>query len=144
MPESARQRRRLTSPPCRRVPHLEALVGFSFDHHAGNPDFVRLVMVENIHHAMHLKKSQRIAALNNSALDMIGDIYRRGVEAGDFRPGLDPMDIHLTISALSFYNISNQASIRQVFGCDMAEPERRSRRRASVIELVRRFVLARA
>jgi AcrR family transcriptional regulator len=119
---------------------LATLAGFTFDYHAANPDFVRLVMVENIHHARHLKRSEKIGALNLSAIAMIAQIYARGVAEGQFRPGLDPMDIHLTISALSFYNVSNRASIAEVFRHDMGERDAQARRRASVVEAVLRFV----
>ena len=122
------------------VEALETLVGFTFDYHADNPDFVRLVMVENIHHARHLKLSAKIAGLNLSAMDMIRDLYARGVAGGIFRDGIDPVDIHLTISALSFYNVSNRASILQVFGHDMENVEARASRRKSVIETVLRFI----
>lgn len=119
---------------------ITTLAGFTFDYHADNPDFVRLVMVENIHHARHLENSAKIGELNLSAIDMIREIYERGRREGVFREGLDPIDIHLTISALSFYNVSNQASIRQVFGHDMGAPSARERRRASTIDTVLRML----
>lgn len=121
---------------------MARLTAFTFDHHAQNPDFVRLVMVENIHHAHHLETSDRIANLNLSVLDVIRDIYGRGVEAGQFRPGLEPLEIHLTISALSFYNVSNRASIRQVFGQDMGADPLLSRRRSLAVEAVLRLLKA--
>ena len=127
------------------LPPVEAmtlLAGFTFDYHAENPDFVRLVMVENIHHARHLATSDRIAALNLSAIDMIREAYERGVAAGLFRPGIEPIDIHLTISALAFYNVSNRASIRQVFGHDMGAPEALARRRAAAIDTLLRMLRA--
>ncbi len=128
----------LTALPPREA--IASLTGFTFDYHADNPDFVRLVMVENIHHARHLKSSTKIGELNLSAIDMIAGIYRRGVDDGTFREGLDPIDIHLTISALSFYNVSNRASIHQVFGHDMAAHDARLRRRQSVIDTVLRML----
>jgi AcrR family transcriptional regulator len=121
---------------------LALLTGFTFDHHANNPDFVRLVMVENIHHARHLRISSKIGELNLSAIRVLEDIYQRGVAAGVFRSGLMPIDIHLTISALSFYNVSNQATILEVFGHDMADLEARQRRRAHVIDTVLSMVKA--
>ncbi len=124
------------------VAALTALTGFTFDYHADNTDFVRLVMTENIHHARHLKVLSKIGEINLSAIQMIADVYARGVLSGDFRSGVDPLDIHLTISALSFYNVSNRATIEQVFGHDMGAPAARQRRRASVIEAVLRFVKA--
>lgn len=125
------------------IPPREAMIqlaGLAFDYHAANPGFVRLVMVENIHHARHLKRSKLISELNLSAIRVVGDIYNRGVEAGDFRAGLDPLDIHLTFTAPSFYNVSNRATIHQIFGHDMADTEALQRRRASVIDAVMRFV----
>lgn len=119
---------------------IVSLTGFTFDYHADNPDFVRLVMVENIHHARHLQSSAKIADLNLSVIDMIQEVYQRGLREGVFREGLDPIDIHLTISALSFYNVSNRASILQVFGHDMGAPEARERRRLSAIETVLRML----
>lgn len=119
---------------------IATLTGFTFDYHVDNPDFVRLVMVENIHHARHLENSPKIAELNLSAIDMIREIYQRGVREGAFREGLDPIDIHLTISALSFYNVSNRATIRKVFGHDMGAPGARERRRSSAIDTVLRML----
>jgi AcrR family transcriptional regulator len=122
---------------------LAELVGFSFDYHADDRHFVRLVMVENIHHGQHLKQSGIIGHLNSSAIRTVGEIYRRGVDEGVFRAGLDPLDIHLTISAMAFHNVSNRDSIREVFDHDMADAQVRARRRANVIDTVLRFCLAR-
>jgi AcrR family transcriptional regulator len=127
------------------LPPLEALAtltGFTFDYHVDHPDFVRLVMVENIHHARHLKLSAKIGTLNSSALNVISGLCARGMAEGVFRTGIDPVDIHLTISALSFYNVSNRASILQVFDHDMGAEAQRQQRRESVIETVLRFVQA--
>jgi AcrR family transcriptional regulator len=119
---------------------LNALAAFTFDHHADNTDFVRLVMIENIHHARHLKISTKIGQVNLSAIGTVRDIYERGVVAGLFRPGIDPFDIHLTMSALSFYNVSNQATIHAVFGHDMAAADARKIRRAHTVEAIMRLV----
>ncbi|MGL4812118.1 MAG: TetR/AcrR family transcriptional regulator [Beijerinckiaceae bacterium] len=119
---------------------LRRLTAFTFDYHADNPDFVRLVMVENIHHGRHLEKSEKFSRLNLSAIDILRKIYERGVSTGIFRRDLAPIDIHLTISALSFYNVSNRDSIRHIFGHDMAAHANRRARRDSVVDAVLRFV----
>ncbi|CAH1648258.1 TetR/AcrR family transcriptional regulator [Hyphomicrobiales bacterium] len=119
---------------------IALLTGFTFDYHAENPDFVRMVMIENIHHGRHLATSDRISALNLSVIDVIREAYERGVSAGIFRAGIEPIDIHLTISALAFYNVSNRASIQQVFGHDMGAPEALARRRAAAIDTVLRMM----
>lgn len=122
------------------VEAMERLVGYSVDYHANHADFVRLVMVENIHHARHLKLSKAIERLNIPAIELVRDVYERGVAEGVFRSGLTPLDLHLTISALAFHNVANRASIRQIFGYDMGLPENLARRRQIAIEMVLRFV----
>lgn len=124
------------------VAALARLAAVTFDYHAANPGFVRLVMIENIHHGRHLDRSAAIASLNLSAIATIETIYARGLAEGLFRPGLQPLDIHFTISAPAFYNVSNRATIRRVFGHDMGTPEALAARRRSVVEAVLRFVLA--
>jgi AcrR family transcriptional regulator len=121
---------------------LRTLVGFTFDYHADNAAFVRLVMVENIHHARHMRMSERIASLNSSAIDVLADICRRGVEDGGFRRDIEAVDLHLSISALCFYNVANRATILEGFGIDMADPEVRRRRRENVVNTILRSVLA--
>src|SRR5688572_26058592 len=87
---------------------LRRLVAFTFDHHLNNEDYIRLVMSENIHRGQYLAQSQRIQELNVPAIAAIKQLYERGVASGAFRPGLDPVDIHASISALSFFNVSNR------------------------------------
>lgn len=120
---------------------LAKLVAASFDYHADDPGYVRLIMVENIHHARHLQGSKTLAPLNLPAIETVRTLYERGVSEGVFREGLDPLDIHLTIAALGFFNVSNQATIRELFGHDTAEPAIRERRRSHVVETVLQMVL---
>src|SRR6188768_1814358 len=79
---------------------LRRLVAFTFDHHLHHENYIRLVMNENIARGQYLAQSQRIQELNVPAIAAIGQLYQRGVKAGVFRPGLDPVDIHASISAL--------------------------------------------
>ena len=66
---------------------LEKLVRFTFDHHNNNEDFIRLVMIENIHNGEFLAKSSVIQQLNVRAIGAVADLYERGVRAGIFRAG---------------------------------------------------------
>lgn len=121
---------------------LRALVGFTFDHHHGNTAYIRLVMTENINRGMYLAQSQNIQALNLPAIQAIRNLYDRGVTSGVFRPGLDPVDIHATISALSFFNVSNQHTFGLIFKLDTQAPQALAERRANVIEVIVRYLRA--
>ena len=118
---------------------LAKLVGFTFDHHYGNQDFVRLVMSENIQRGEYLAQSKLIQELNVSVIESIQELYERGVKKGVFRKGLDPIDIHASISALAFFNVSNRYTFDLIFKRDGNAPKSLALRRQRVIEMVQRF-----
>ena len=102
---------------------LARLVAFTFDHHRANPDFIRMVMIENIHKAKHLVESQVIRDFNVAAIDKLAEICRRGQKAGVFREALDPVALHWQISAASFFNVSNRPTFSAIFGNDLFEED---------------------
>jgi AcrR family transcriptional regulator len=119
---------------------LRKLVTVTFDHHHQHPGFIRLVMSENMQRGQYLARSKTIQAMNVPAIGAIQKLYARGVASGEFRPGLDAVDIHASISALTFFNVSNQHSFGLIFKRDMQAPALLAARRESVIEMVVRFV----
>lgn len=98
------------------VEALKRLVEFTFEHHRKNRDFIRLVMIENVHAARYLKKSETIADLNRGVIDSLEKILTRGAAAGIFRADVDPLAVHWQISALSFFNVSNTHTFGHIFG----------------------------
>jgi AcrR family transcriptional regulator len=119
---------------------LRRLVAFTFDHHLHHESYIRIVMAENINRGQFLAQSQRIQDLNVPAIAAIRKLYERGVKGGVFRKGLDPVDIHASISALSFFNVSNRHTFGLIFKLDMRSPAYIAQRRANVVEMVARFV----
>lgn len=119
---------------------LRTLVGFTVDYERTNPDFIRLVMSENIQRGATLARSTTIQQRNTTAIDGVKAVYQRGVAAGVFRPGLDPVDLHMSISALSFFNVSNRHTFALIFQRDMDSPEAIAQRRANVVEMLLRYV----
>jgi AcrR family transcriptional regulator len=119
---------------------LRRLVAFTFDHHLHHENYIRLVMNENIARGQYLAQSQRIQELNVPAIAAIRHLYERGVKAGVFRTGLDPVDIHASISALSFFNVSNRHTFGLIFKIDMKSNAYTTHRRDNVVEMIVRFM----
>lgn len=119
---------------------LRRLVEFTFDHHSSNPDYIRLVMTENMERGAYLAQSKSIQDLNVPAIDAIRKLYNRGVAGGVFRPGLEPIDIHASISALTFFNVSNQHTFGLIFKGGARSPAATAARRNSITEMIVRFV----
>jgi len=123
------------------VDALRKLVEFTFDHHRRHENFIRMVMTENLNHGEYLDRSATIGELNVGAVSTIEAIYRRGVAEGWFRDGLDPAELHWQISALCFFNVSNQATFSRVVGRDIGAEETQAGLRTCAVEMVLRFVL---
>ena len=125
-------------------PPLEALadlVRSTFDHHMAHPDFIRLVMVENIHHGETVASLPDIVAINRPAIENIRRICDRGVEAGVMRADVDAVDVHMSISALCFFNVSNRHTFGRIFNVDMTSPEPVATRRNQVVRMLLRYVM---
>ena len=122
------------------VEALRQLVEFTFDHHASHEDFIRMVMIENIHHGEYLKKSKTIRELNRTAIANLEDVYNRGVAAGAFRSGVQPIDLHWHISALCFFNISNRSAFSSIFDVDVGSDTAQAVRRQQVVDMIMRFL----
>lgn len=118
---------------------LRQLVAFTFDYENDNPDFIRLVMNENIHKGAYLAQSRAIRKLNVPAIAAVERIYQRGLAAGVFRDGLDPIDLHMSISALCFFNVANRHTFSLIFRRDMVSPRALARRRATVVDMILRY-----
>ena len=119
---------------------LRRLVGFTVDYQLANPDFIRLVMTENIHRGEYLRRSKAIQQLNMPAIDGLKRVLQRGLETGVFRSGIDPVDLHMSISALSVFNVANRHTFSLIFRRELDTPAAIVARRDSIMEMIVRFV----
>ncbi len=119
---------------------LRALVAHTFDYHSEHPEFVRLVMNENILHGAHIADLEAIRDRNRRVLSTLQDILDRGVAEGVFREGLDALDLHLSMSALCFHIVSNRYTLKASFGVDLTAREARDKRFEQVAAMVMAYV----
>jgi AcrR family transcriptional regulator len=119
---------------------LRQLVRRTFDHHHANPDTVRIIMNENLHNGAYIRKSSVIQKLNVPAIDATKRILDRGEKDGLFRRGIDPIELHMTISALSFHHVANRYSFSIVFNIDMTSKAAVQRRGDAVADLILAWV----
>lgn len=115
---------------------LRRLVAFTFDYYIAHPEFVRLVMNENIMDGVHMKRSRTIGKLNVTVIDAVKRIVRRGQAAGLFRRDIDPVELHMSISALGIFNVANRATFSTIFGRDMTSPKAVAERRRQVVDII--------
>ena len=119
---------------------LEKLIRFTWDYYLKNPEFITLVNSENLHKARHLKQSDKIEMLFKRFVGMVSALLDRGVEEGVFRPGIDPVQLNITIAAIGYYYLTNRFTGSIVFQRDLMAPEALEERLAFNIETIMRLV----
>jgi AcrR family transcriptional regulator len=101
------------------VAALCKLVNFGWTYFLSHPEFITLVNSENLHKARHLKASKRTPDLSRAFVSRMQALLDRGVAAGVFRAGLDPVQVQITIAAIGYYYLTNRFTGSIVFERDM-------------------------
>ncbi|MBW8725750.1 MAG: TetR/AcrR family transcriptional regulator [Inquilinus limosus] len=119
---------------------MRRLAEFTFDYDEAHPDFIRLVSIENIHRAEHLAHTASIRSTNLGIVQTIAAILDRGRKAGVFRAEIDPVDLHMLISAFCFFRVSNRHTFGTIFRRDLSEPALREKHRRMIGDAVIRLL----
>ena len=135
---NAEQELRLAHLPPRDA--LEKLVRFTWSYYLDNPEFITLVNSENLHRARHLEGSERVRVASRRFTNMVKDILDRGVADGVFRPGIDPVQLNITIAAIGYYYLTNRFTGAILFERDFMAKDALEARLAFNIETVLRLV----
>lgn len=115
---------------------MRKLVANTFDHFARTPALTRLMSVENIHFAKHLRKSASIKPLYGPLLETIRTLLTKGQEAGVFRRNVDVVDLYISISGLAYFYLSNRHSLSWIFDQSLGEVKRLKRRRKHIVDVI--------
>ena len=119
---------------------IEKLVLFTWDYYLKNPEFIRLVNSENLHGGRHLKKSSVIEDISQKFVSMVGSILARGVASGQFRTGIDPVQLNITIAAIGYYYLTNRFTGSIVYQRNLSTPSAYEERLAFNVETILRLV----
>lgn len=119
---------------------LGAYVGHLFDLHLKSPQFVRLVMGENLLGGRFIESAESVRQMSHRSLETLARIVQRGQRSGEFRGDLEPLDIYANIVGLSFHFVSNRQTFSALFeaGADVRLVS--ERRRAVVIDTIDRQI----
>lgn len=119
---------------------LRALVRFTWKYYLDNPEFIRLVNSANLHGARHIKGTERLREASRGLTEMVGAILERGVAEGQFREGIDPVQLNITIAAIGYYYLTNRFSGAILFERDYMTEQALAERLEFNIETVMRLV----
>jgi TetR/AcrR family transcriptional regulator len=117
---------------------MEKLIDFTIDHFLNHPAFRSLTTYENLAGGQTVAKSRTIAALSSPLIETIRGVLDRGQRDGVFHRSVDPLQLYVSIVALSSHHLSNVHTLSATFQTDLASAKWRAER----AEHVRTMLLA--
>jgi len=115
---------------------IRRLVAFSWNYCVEHPEFLSLLNSENLHQAEHLRRSIKVRRMHSPLVAMIGDILERGRRSGEFRAGVDAVQLYISIAGLAYFYLANNHTLSAIFGRDLKARKARDARLEHMIELV--------
>ena len=115
---------------------IRRLIDFTWNYFLRNPEFLALLNTENLARARHLKRSNKVKSMHSPFVEMIRTVVLRGVESGDFQVSVDPVQLYISIAALSFFYLSNSATLSVIFGRDLLKQHAKDERLEHMVALV--------
>jgi AcrR family transcriptional regulator len=128
------------------VDHVAPLAGmlqlFNFIHaHFGtHPELIPLLSGENLLRARFLRRSVKAPIVASPLIELIARLLERGVREGDFRSGIDPLHLYVTMVALSYFHRSNAHTLSVLFRTDLLEPAWQAEQKRNADQMLMRFL----
>jgi AcrR family transcriptional regulator len=115
---------------------MRRLVEFTWNYYLEHPEFLTLLNSENLHRGRHIRRSRNIIAMHSPFVAMIQQVLERGARAGEFRRGVDPVQLYISIAALGYFYLSNRHTLSTIFERDLMLPRHMRARLQHMVDLV--------
>ncbi|WP_127142982.1 TetR/AcrR family transcriptional regulator [Pelagibacterium montanilacus] len=115
---------------------VERLVRFTFRHFLEKPWFIALLTNENLLRARYLKTIPEMHGLHSPLVDQLRTLVERGEVTGEFRTDVDPVQLYISIAALGYFYVSNNATLSVIFETDLGAEAMVEAREAHAVEMV--------
>jgi TetR/AcrR family transcriptional regulator len=115
---------------------LHNLVGHLFRQSTEFLQFERLLRDVNLLGTNHLRKVTRVRDTYAVLIEVVEEILRRGVEEGNFRPGIDPKEFYISLAAVISARITHAATLSYVLDMDLLDKDHASQSHKYAVDLL--------
>lgn len=115
---------------------IRKLVTLTWNYYIDHPEFMNLLNSANLHQARHVQASSTVKKMRDPFIHMIGGILDNGVKAGVFKPGVDPVQLYISIAGLSYFYLSNQHTLSAIFGRKLLSAPAKTKRLDHMVDMV--------
>lgn len=117
------------------------LFNFTFSHFAANPHVISLWTGENLQQGIYLSTSMRATKLTSPLMDAIHQTLERGAEQKVFREDIDPLQLYVSMVALSYFHLSNAYTLSAIFNTNLQTERWKSERRKHAQDMLSAYLL---
>ena len=121
---------------------LLELQRFTFDYFQNNPRIDGLLRNENLLQGRFVAQSRQVTETAFPLRRTIEALLASGVAKGLFQPGLDPVQIYVTMAAMSRFHLANGYSLSVTLDTDMSAPAWRQARLAHALAVLEGYLTA--
>ncbi len=114
---------------------VEKIISTYFDFLYNNPNFVSILMWENLNKGNYLKKIENTMIERKTILYFINAI-ENGKSCGIFKNGIDSYQVVLSMITTCFANFSNQYTLSKLFNTDFTNKEIIEQRKRHTVDLI--------
>ncbi len=119
---------------------IEKIVSTYFDFLYKNPNFVNILMWENLNKGSYLNKIEKTVIERKSISHFINAI-ENGKSCGIFKEDIDSYNIVLSMITTCFANFSNQYTLSRLFNTDLTDRKNIEIRKQHTIKLITSYLI---
>jgi AcrR family transcriptional regulator len=120
---------------------IRKLIAFTWSYFLHHPEFLTLLNSENLHRARHLQGSGRVRSLNSPLIDTLHENTASRTEAKIISRWIDPLQLYISIAALSYFYLYNIHTLSAVFGRDLHGAKAQVERLQHMTDMVLGYLL---
>lgn len=118
------------------------LIRLIFKHWRDSPEFMGLLNSENFYKGRHLRQAKGIKPGYAAVIAHLQQIVKEGERSGQFRKNIDPVELYISISSLSYHYFSNRYTLLYLLGREVRFEEHTQSFLAHIEEIILNYVHA--
>jgi TetR/AcrR family transcriptional regulator len=115
---------------------IRRLIEFKFDYYREHPRLIRLLAGENMLDASFLEASHQLREVHASLGEILEAVLAAGERQNVVKPGVDPVHLYISITALSYFYFANSATLSVAFSRDLTRTDEINARRAHAVQVM--------
>jgi len=118
------------------VKGLTLLVGFTFDYYVKKPEFMALLLQENLYGGRYVRSAGHVRDIQQPLISSLEDLLSRGYRIGVFGRRVDPIQLYIDIAGLCYFGIVHKHTLSAIFDTAIAEKAYLASRKQHIIEFI--------